>query len=47
MGTDELIERLGSIERRLSRIEGGLMLAGFVVGVVLVPLIIVVVDHVR
>lgn len=43
----DVVERLGSIESRLSRIEGGLVLAAFVIGAVIVPILVVAVDHIR
>lgn len=44
-GMGEVIERLASIETRLSRMEGGLVLAAFITGAVVVPLLAIVVAH--
>lgn len=42
---DRLDERLDKIERRLSRIEGGIAVAAFILGLVLGPLIVQYVEH--
>ena len=44
-GMSDVSFRLGRIESRLSRIEGGLVLAAFLVGAVLVPFVIVVFER--
>lgn len=38
-GMGEVIDRLSKIESRLSRIEGGLILAAFVTGAIVAPLV--------
>lgn len=43
----DVLDRLGLIERRLSRIEGGLILAAFLVASIMVPTLAVIIDHIH